>query len=661
MVTPVAALDTFPVLSGRIRECAPRPRILAVATARVTPAEGSAFTSEVVELRPNSILLSTDHSMAFRARARIEIGAACLEGEVVFAKGNRLAFTFATTPEVFEAIEALDADETTDDLLRDEPDVLAAIDEALAKYVTAEIRVPPLASPARPPTILGGRLEAGEPIDHLVWCLTLLSDRPLLTSVSGPIETPVILRVLDRDLELEAMPAGAGWMGLRPTNVEEVRSVVREMSDVFARHAEMPIAAPAPPAPVVEASPPEAPLVFEGPLDAGRLLDGHGSSYFDALSRALARRGRWIATVEGDGLGVRMWIDDGRVVFTSTTPALDEDRLGERLVATRRITRSVIEEALAAEESDAPLGATLLRTGRISNVDLNRALREQIIARVARPATMRRGEISIAPWSEPPVDGRLLAVSPGGIRSAVVRHVAKDASTQALRELLEPYAHGAVTVRLERIEPGFRLIEQEMRVLTHAAREPSVLNALLHARGLRPGASAVLVLLGHALGFLSLTRVGTEGPSVSESSTSDLLVRIAQLEEATHFDVLEVHWSASHQEILAAYQNAKAQLKNRNSTSPKAAALIAQLRDRIEEAFHVVGRRTSRARYRSEQFGADERRRAAEHLLEHAELAVLRSDVEAAELALDAAEELAPIPEIARLRQRCRSLRDATM
>lgn len=707
-------------------------------TARVTPEGSSSFTGEVLELRSNSILLSTDHELAFRTRARIEVGPATVDGEVVFAEGRRLAFTFPTTPEIFEAIEALDAIENTGDLPASEPDVLAAIDEALASYVTAELRIiESVPRRPQPPNVEGGALDPGDPLDQLVWCLTLLSERPLVAQVTGPLQTPVKFRLPGAILELDATPAGAGWVGLRPRDAGAVRVVVQKMSDVFddVVGAELPELGPdghtvtfnarqlqqeqedgtltvrsapleigevrrlelrapgqpdtsvqgiviavddgevtfsiedsTPEAPASEAAPVHIvassfePVPFDGPLDAKRLVASGPTNYFDALSKALALRGRHVLKIEGDGRTVQLWTDDGRVAFTTADPVDEGDRIGERLIAARRVTKHEVAEALESARGGVPLGGVLLRDGRVSSVDLNRTLREQTIARVGVPAQMKRGRLSVMPWSEPAVEGRLLAVSPGGVRSALLRQVAAEQTTHELRDVFEAQAQGVLTVHLERIEPGFRLNDRAMRVVTNAARDEMTLDAFLRSRGLKPVESATLALLGHALGFIEVGAAARGATTErTDTKTRDLEKRVERMSGADHFDVLEVHWAASHQEILAAYQRMTKQLEGRGASSPRAATLRAQLLQRVEEAFAVVGRRTSRERYRKENFSEDQRRRAAEHLIEQAELCVLRSDAENAELALDAAAELAALPQIQRLRHRCRSLREAAI
>ncbi len=699
-------------------------------TARVTPEGSSSFTGDVLELRSNSILLRTDHTLAFRTRARIEVGPATVDGEVVFAEDQRLAFTFPTTPEIFEAIEALDSIENTGDLPVSEPDVLAAIDEALASYVTAELRIiESVPRRPQPPQVEGGALDPGDPLDQLVWCLTLLSERPLVAQVTGSLQTPVKFRLPGAILELDATPTGAGWVGLRPRDLGAVRVVVQKMTDVFddVVGAELPELGPdghtvtfsarqlrqeqedgtltvrsapleigevrrlelrAPGQPdtsvqgiviavdegevtfsIEEEQTPQiaAParvevMTFDGPLDARRLVSDGPTNYFDVLSKALALRGRHVLEIEGGGRTVRLWTDDGRVAFTTAQPFEEGDRLGERLIATRRVTKHEVADALSAPRGGVPLGGVLLRDGRLSSVDLNRTLREQTIARVAMPVTMTRGRLSVAPWSEPPVEGRLLAVSPGGVRSALLRQVAAEHTTHELRDVFEAQAQGVLTVHLERIEPGYRLSDRAMRVVTNAARDEMTLDALLRSRGLKPAESATLALLGHALGFIEVGAAARAATNErTDTKTRDLEKRVERLAGADHFEVLEVHWAASHQEILAAYQRVTKQLEGRGASSPRAATLRAQLLERVESAYAVVGRRTSRERYRMENFSEDQRRRAAEHLIEQAELCVLRSDAENAELALDAAAELASLPQIQRLRHRCRSLREAAI
>lgn len=695
--------------------------------ARVTSEDQSTFECSVEELRPNSVLLCTDRALAFRSKAKIAIAEAVVDGEVVYARDGKLALTFATTPMIFDVIELVDSErEGVTDI---GGDVLSAIDDALAAYATTDIvNATPLPAIQTDivPTVREGVLTSDDPTDLFVWCMNLLSKRPLLARVEGSLKTPVRLSVRQTTLQLDAAPIGVGWIGLTTRDAAAVRAVVASLNDAYVglvddgvptldpdgatvsftsaaqyeRHHESHIAQGA----LVVRSPPIAPgtsrtlvlrvpnaepttvdaiamyedagtvgfsirapaeastteLTFDGPIAPATLLrSGGATTYLDVLKMLVAQPGRATIEVVEKDVAVRIWLDAGRFVFAERTPMLEEDRLGERLITAHMVSRAVVDDALAEATEARPVGTVLLEQGRLTRADLNRVLRAQTIARATEPVSMSRGTVRIQPWRSPPVRGRLLGVSGASVLAGVVRRCAAQVSLDVVRTALAPYDHGPVKVHLNHVEASHRLREVEMRALMGAVRERRTLHELLTARGLRPADGAVLVLLGHALGFLELAAPGGGSDHERDRRTADLQLRADTLEESTHFETLEVHWAASHAEILAAYRRATQRAKINGSKSVEARAAMARIRARVEEAFATIGARQSRVKYRNELFDEGERGRAAEHLVRQAELAVLREDAAEAERILDSAEELAALPQAARLRQRCRKLREA--
>lgn len=718
-----------------------------MAKARVIPKDADAFTCEIEELRPNSILLSGAKELPFRSHAEIEVSGAKLDGEVVFAADGKLALTFPTTPEIFEAIEAIESEASEDEEDAETPDtqaendiphddILAAIDNSLASYVTAEVAIASPATLGRSPTVRKGALVAEEDIDRLAWCLALLSDHPIVARAEGIAPSSVKLVVGDHTLMMSAERVGGGWLGLVARDREAVKVAVRDLRETFDGLVEDPLpslesdgvtvrfasksqykkqkkanldngalvvlSGPIPAgatrllklvvpgldpmeatgtatyqadgtvgfsitdltsvAPTTTGDIPQitADLQFKGPTDIAQLLKPGPGTYLDSISKLLANPGRSVVYVRGgDDVTLRLWLDSGRLVFTARQPIDESNLIGERLMAARVVQKSAIEEAIENHERGRSIGAFLLEKGHVTTTELHRTLRAQMIQRAAEPALFEFGHIEVKPWDEPPIRGNLLAVSGGSVLAHIVRQCVGTTPLEKTRDALDPLGDCRVDVHLDRVETSYRIRDNELKALTSAAREETVLKMFLRTRGVKPAEIVTLVLLGRALGFLELR--GQETADIGQPTVSADLEEVAtRLDTGNHFDVLEVHWAASHAEILEAFERAKQRTHPKRARNPEEGAVLAKIRDKVKIAFGVVGQRKSRMEYRKKIFDERERKRAAKHLIEQAELAVLRQDPSAAENMLDAADELATLTASKRLRVRCQQLRGLT-
>ena len=389
-----------------------------------------------------------------------------------------------------------------------------------------------------------------------------------------------------------------------------------------------------------------------------------GGSYLRTLDFVFGRRLDCVLEVREVPTIIRIWIQAGRVVFASREPEKGDGRLGRRLLADRAISQRGLLEALElARTSGQALGSLLIEQGMLRREDLNRALRAQTVERLTAPIGFDRGTLRIQPWFAPPVQARWFPVSGDALLAEAIRERLRHITAEELESKLFDDLGRDVIVDLSAIEPRYRIREKEHRVYSRAATTPLPLRHLSRFVSAGQIESLRLVILGAALGFVRLGETRSDDASTHtfsrpHQSASGLEQRLKHLEEVDHFEALGVHWAAPHHEIIVAYKR-EIHLLNKlpRQSDARSRELARRLRDRIELAFKRVGNRSHRITYRSRVIPPEQLENAGEHLLDQAELAVVRERADEADSHLDMAEELLGARAVRRLREAVRELR----
>ena len=234
-------------------------------------------------------------------------------------------------------------------------------------------------------------------------------------------------------------------------------------------------------------------------------LGDAGGWYIGVIDRVLRSRRDALCTVRSEGEQLKIWIHDGKVVALERQPPADRDRLGERLVAARVLDNATLNRALeVARQAGRPVGQVILAKGTVTRAAVHRALRKQIMDRALVACDWSRGRIEVGAWAEPPFDADLLPVSGDAVVTALLRKQLQQTRLAELREELTAQMNRSATVDLAKISESFRLTDREHRFYGRGADTSGTLASLLSLVNTRPLEGYRLILLGAALGFISV-------------------------------------------------------------------------------------------------------------------------------------------------------------
>lgn len=221
-------------------------------TATVHPEAEPPFTAQVVELRPNCILLRSERSLAFRSKVLVEVVGARLRGEIVHANAGHLAVTFPVAVEIFDVIEAVDAalNEAPSASIDPPPAIMAAIDKALEldppsdlamledpEVPTSTVDLPDEPAPRSPAAlreaphlvIRDGRIETDDTAGMLGLCLLLHSGRSVAAIGEGWLPPTVHLAVPESPFVVDAERLFDGWASLKARDRGELHRAIRTL------------------------------------------------------------------------------------------------------------------------------------------------------------------------------------------------------------------------------------------------------------------------------------------------------------------------------------------------------------------------------------------------------------------------------------------------
>ena len=231
-----------------------------------------------------------------------------------------------------------------------------------------------------------------------------------------------------------------------------------------------------------------------------------GGWYVGVLDRALRMGKDLEVTVTNDVESLRIWIHRAHVVAAMRRPAPGEDRLGQRLVAKRTVTSTLLRDALkVALNAKDPLGQVLIQTGKVPPAQVHRALRYQLLDRIAVPQEWTSGWIEINEMSRLPIKADLVALSRSTAAAHLLRRQLSKARLAELRDTMRRYLNQPLLIDLSRLSPSYRLTEREQQFFTKCANTEGSLAAMISQATARPLEGYRILLLGIALGIVTLS------------------------------------------------------------------------------------------------------------------------------------------------------------
>ena len=247
---------------------------------------------------------------------------------------------------------------------------------------------------------------------------------------------------------------------------------------------------------------PSALMDFARPPERERPPNGW---YIGVLDWALRQSRDLEISIANDVESLTVFLHRGHVVGALRRPSPGDDRLGKRLVAQRTINADLLRRALKTSlPAKQPIGKVIINTGTVPPAEVHRALRYQFFDRISLPLEWTGGWIEIGELSSLPAESDLVAISrTTAIAHLLRRHLSKGRLGE-LREATRNYLHQPAKIDLSMLLPSYRLTEQEQKFLAQWARSEGSLAAAISQSRLRPIEGYRIVLLGAALGFVTL-------------------------------------------------------------------------------------------------------------------------------------------------------------
>lgn len=169
-----------------------------------------------------------------------------------------------------------------------------------------------------------------------------------------------------------------------------------------------------------------------------------------------------------------IWFDDGWIIFAGMVSR--SDRLGERLVASGRLTQAALDEAIAAQAAvpGQRLGAVLVRLGHLAREELDLELRRQVEEAIYTLFTWTSGTFSFEAGVSPDEGEATVRLNPEGLLLEGARRV--DEWSVIAKKIPSLDAVFALESGTRQAEDDDGLVEAERRILPmldgkHTARQ----------------------------------------------------------------------------------------------------------------------------------------------------------------------------------------------
>ena len=231
-----------------------------------------------------------------------------------------------------------------------------------------------------------------------------------------------------------------------------------------------------------------------------------GGWYVGVLDWALRLGQDLQLTVTNDADFLRLWLHRGHIVGAIRRPVPGSDRLGQRLVSKRIINGDVLRDALkTALKTKEPIGQVVIQTGKVAPAQVHRTIRYQFLDRLEGIHEWTSGWIEVGEMSPLPAKSDLVAISRTTAIAHLLRRQLAKSRLPELREATRLYLNQPVKVDLSHLLPSYRLNEREQQFFARCAQSEGSLAATISRSRVRPIEAYRMLLLGTALGFVTLT------------------------------------------------------------------------------------------------------------------------------------------------------------
>ena len=357
-----------------------------------------------------------------------------------------------------------------------------------------------------------------------------------------------------------------------------------------------------------------------------------------------------------------IYFQNGNIMFVESAPQDDERQLlGRILLHHKKITEPNLREALdSASRQNMALGQALIAAGHITQQTCAAALREQMRLKIESAFEWTTGTHEMMPWKAPGLQAELVATRGLSIVTRRIRQRLEHITSNELEAMFSPSISRKLSLSddIQKEVLGLGLQSKEISFITTQIKNDRPLRETITGSPL--GRLGSLRLTGLALSMGLICFSDGRGPSLGRKPqprkpthvrTQDALKKsleehLSLMNEQNHFEILGVHWSASHRSFLKAKEQSKGKfsldkgpISNADTETKNLAKKIHKV---IDDAFTELSNAESRIKYRKKLFDATERQYAAEMLIKQGEVFVMRGDTMSGIEAFETAYELSP-------------------
>jgi hypothetical protein len=368
-----------------------------------------------------------------------------------------------------------------------------------------------------------------------------------------------------------------------------------------------------------------------------------------------------INTLSGSGpLKRQVLIDSGFVVEVSRQPRSADEELGLMLLRADRITRQQLAMSAAhAEENENSLERSLLDLQILDPDRIRHAIAGRLTFLLSEILNSRSGELRIYESNNLPAG--FLPSPPLRVHVAVERvlfqRLFEQLKTTPLKDretLIQPLLDAYPEIAADDTERVDRALEEK----EHIAVVENLLNGRRRLRevftesNLPHADTFALVQALHRMGLLRFDR-SLHQTVVRERFRENVTVKYLSVHKASYFEVLNVHWSAYDDAVNRAYEDLCIQFDPAQvpaSLEPEVHKRVAEIRERVESAYQVLGNRETRHSYRKRIMPDYKLAHAIPLFLKQAELAEKRRQWNESADALKRVLEIEPINREARIK-----------
>ncbi len=359
------------------------------------------------------------------------------------------------------------------------------------------------------------------------------------------------------------------------------------------------------------------------------------TAFASILCELLDHQGMGVLDVEFGARRAQIVLEDAQVVDVEIYPRVEHEALASLLVAAGKLDAADIDRARAhAQRHGIAIAEALVELGILTYSQMGVALKTRARFLLGVLWKCQTGRASL--YRVESLDRRFRTP-----RSPLVYHVFRRLRDQLANADNAWFAERRTFFQahlLSRAKPprcalaDLELRQKERRLLEVVLDTRRPLSEVLRIAQLGEQETLMLLECWRQLELVALEEVNPW--TRQRTKFVEQLARMrARLGAQDSFEVLGVHWTAYDEEIEEAYVERTHSLSDEelpDGLSDADRAMVAELREALEEAHALLSDRSRRASYRDELVGTFEKKAALEMFVKQADTAKLRRDLPAA-------------------------------